>query len=285
MQDPTLAPAGHGRHGLVDVLFGAAVALVAIAAADAAPARHHQARAAPRAMAANLCDIPKPAPVLIAFREPLADATVGSKFGLRQLPWEAHGRLHAGVDLEAPGPEAITASADGVVTRMGQDGGLGRFVELTHAEGLTTIYGHMARFAPDLKLGTAVKAGSEIGRLGSTGSSTGLHLHFEIHDPADRPMNPEMLLGQSYATLAAMPLTAAARVPRIVRVAYVSRIPRSKQAMMEARLESRYQTTATDAAPDAETAASDTADSATDAPSPVVHHRRHHGRIHSRLGG
>jgi hypothetical protein len=268
LQDPTLAHGGHGRHGLVDVLFGAGVALVAVAAAQSAvlpPAK-------PKTAATNLCDIPKPPPVLIAFREPLAEATVGSKFGLRQLPWEAHGRLHAGVDLEAPGPEAITASADGVVSRMGQDGGLGRFVELTHAQGITTVYGHMSKFAPDLEVGTPVKAGAEIGRLGSTGSSTGAHLHFEIRDPQARPLNPEMLLGQTYATLDAMPLKDAAHVPHIVRVAYVSRIPRSKQALMEARLE-----------PSLEAAASD-ADSASYAPA-IVHHHRHRGRIHSRLQG
>jgi murein DD-endopeptidase MepM/ murein hydrolase activator NlpD len=270
LQDPTLATLGHGRHGLVDVLFGAGVALVAVAAAQAAVLPHHPVK--PKTVATNICDLPKPAPVLIAFRAPLADATVGSKFGLRQLPWEAHGRLHAGVDLEAPGPEAITASADGVVSRMGQDGGLGRFVELTHAQGITTVYGHMSKFAPDLAVGTSVKAGSEIGRLGSTGSSTGAHLHFEIHDPQARPLNPEMLLGQTYATLDAMPLKDAAHVPHFVRVAYVSRIPRSKQARMEARLE-----------PSLEAAASD-ADSAADTPT-VVDHHRHHGRIHSRLQG
>ncbi|RAK58200.1 M23 family peptidase [Phenylobacterium deserti] len=172
---------------------------------------------------------------LIAFSDPLPGYEVGSPFGLRQLPWEEAGRLHAGVDIQAPAGEPIRAAADGVVTRIGQEGGYGRFVEITHAEGLTTLYGHMGAFLPDLKTGDAVKAGQPVGKIGSTGTSTGAHLHFEVRDRKDRPLNPELFLGRSFAAAEDLPLREALRVPRRVRVAYVSMIPKSKQELMEAK--------------------------------------------------
>ncbi len=87
-----------------------------------------------------------------------------------------------------------------------------------------------------------VKRGQAIGRIGSTGSSTGAHLHFEIHDPGGRALNPQMFLDRSFMRLADLPLKAAARLPRRgVRIAFVSFIPRSKQALMQAREETGAQ--------------------------------------------
>lgn len=217
------------------------MALVAITVAHASlPSLAQTPRAAPvrapapvRAVAALK---PPPPPVLIAFQAPLPDGEVGSPFGLRQLPWETHARLHAGVDIVTPDPEPVRAAADGVVTRVGEDPGYGRFVELTHAEGLTTLYGHLQRFAPAIRTGAAVKAGTEVGQIGSTGSSTGVHLHFEIHDAKGAPLNPELFVGHAFATRAALPLREARRIPRRVRVAYVSRIPKAKRAQMAAKL-------------------------------------------------
>lgn len=268
MRELTLAHAGLARHGLIEAGLGGAVALAALTAAHASlPDLTQTLPPAPPAQAMTPAGppvAPPPAPVLIAFRAPLPDGEVGSPFGLRRLPWEEKARLHAGVDLEAPAPEPVLAAADGVVTRMGDDPGYGRFVELTHAEGLTTLYGHLARFADGLAPGVALKAGSPVGRLGSTGASTGPHLHFEIHDRQDRPLNPELFLGRSFATAEALPLAAARRIPRRVREAFVSRIPRSKQALMEARLEG---------ASDAE--ADGTAQSASAGVSAGPHHRVH----------
>lgn len=222
-------------------MLGGAAALVAITVAHASlPDPVDPLPAAARPAVARIAPRPAPQlgpPVLIAFREPLRDGEVGSPFGLRELPWEDHARLHAGVDIVAPAPEPVLAAADGVVSRMGQDSGYGRFVELTHADGLVTLYGHLRRFAPGLARGVAVKAGASVGELGSTGTSTGAHLHFEVHDADGRPMNPELFLGHAFARAQDLPLKAARRLPRGVRVAYVSRIPRSKQALMEAKLD------------------------------------------------
>jgi len=241
LSETSLPP--RGARARIDGAIGGALALIAISMAHAAlpggglqptrPARLSPPLAAARASASR----PAPPPALIVFRPPLPDGEIGSPFGLRQLPWEDKPRLHAGLDMEAPQPEAVLASADGVVTRVGQDPGYGRFVELTHAEGLTTLYGHMESFAPEIRPGAAVKAGSPVGRIGSTGVSTGVHLHFEVHDRDGRPLNPELFLGRAFATAAELPLRAARRIPRRVRVAFVSRIPRIKQAQMQDRAE------------------------------------------------
>jgi hypothetical protein len=254
-------------------LLGGCLALIAITVAHAslpdpgAPI----ARAPAQKIAAEALG----PPVLIAFHEPLPDGEVGSPFGLRQLPWEEHARLHAGVDIVTPAPEPVLAAADGVVSRIGEDPGYGRLVELTHAEGLTTRYGHLQRFAPGLAVGQAVKGGAALGQEGSTGSSTGAHLHFEVHDKGGHPMNPELFLGHAFATAADLPLKAARKIPRAVRVAYVSRIPRSKRAQMQAKLEGEA---AADAG-DADTGAAPTAQVG----ARIIHVHRRHGRVHARL--
>ncbi|MDB5493708.1 MAG: peptidase family [Phenylobacterium sp.] len=272
MSDTDLA--APARHGFGEGMLGAAVALVAITVAHAAlpdsapPSRSHPAAAAVVRIASP--PPPAPPPVLIAFQAPMPDGEIGSPFGLRQLPWEDRARLHAGVDMVAPDPEPVLAAADGVVSRMGEDPGYGRFVQLTHAEGLTSLYGHLDRFAPGVAAGTAVKAGTAVGRLGSTGTSTGAHLHFEIHDRDGRPLNPVFFLGKSFARAGDLPLSEARRVPRGVRVAYVSRIPRNKQALMEARLEPELAQAAADGAVDAGQA-------------PNAGPVQRHGRVHTRL--
>jgi hypothetical protein len=133
-----------------------------------------------------------------------------------------------------------------VVERAGVDGGYGRFVQVKHAAGLSTLYAHMGVVADGLAPGVALKAGAVVGRIGSSGTSTGPHLHFELRDDQDRPLNPGLFLGRAFATADDLPLKSARRFPHAVRVAYVSRIPKSKQALMAAR-------TAADAAKDAST--------------------------------
>ena len=261
------------RRGMIESLIGGCSALVVITVAHASlpdPAKIARPPPPPR-LAMALAVAPAPPPVLIAFRQPVPDGQVGSPFGLRELPWEEKARLHAGVDIVAPAPQPVLASADGVVTRVGQDPGYGRFVELKHAEGLSTRYGHLDRFAPGIAPGVAVKAGAAVGRLGSTGTSTGDHLHFEVRDAQDRPMNPELFLGRAFATAADLPLAAARRTPRHVRLAYVSRIPRAKRAEMDAKLSAAAASQAADASEVA------------DATPPSGLRRRAHGRLHVRL--
>lgn len=240
MTDEKMGASGGKRHWVVDAVLGGAMALVAITVAQAALPHRDEVRPSvkPAPQPAPIVAAPEPV-VLIAFRDPLPGYEVGSPFGMRKMPWEEGGRLHAGVDIAAPSGSAVLAAADGVVTRIGRDGGYGRFVELKHAEGLSTLYGHLGGYPPGVKVGMAVKAGTKVGLIGSTGTSTGDHLHFEIHDPKGRPMNPQMFLGRSFATLEELPLKEARRAPRGVRVAYVSRIPKNKQAAMQAKVDAR----------------------------------------------
>jgi hypothetical protein len=173
--------------------------------------------------------------VLIAFEEPAPGRTIISPFGLRQLPWEGGGRLHEGVDIAADSGSPVIAVADGVVTEAGTKGGYGRFVAVRHTAGLTTYYAHLGGIGTNVKPGLTVKAGQPIGRIGSTGVSTGPHLHFEIRDAEGKPLDPAMFLGRAFAEAGDLPIDKAKRYSGRVRMAYVSFIPASKRALMEAR--------------------------------------------------
>ncbi|MEU4621606.1 M23 family metallopeptidase [Actinoplanes sp. NPDC023801] len=104
---------------------------------------------------------------------PLASADVTSCFGPR---W---GRLHAGVDLAAPHGTPVVAAGAGVVVSAGAHGGYGNAILIDHGNGWLTHYGHLSVIS--VEAGQAVKAGEHIGDEGSTGHSTGPHLHFEVH--------------------------------------------------------------------------------------------------------
>lgn len=221
-------------------MIGAAVALGAIGMAHAALPDRGDTPSEVRMTSAQRtvpAAVPPAAPAhLIAFQHPVLGEEIVSPFGLRQLPWEENGRLHEGVDIAADFGEPVLAAADGVVTRAGQSYTYGRFVEIEHAEGLTTLYAHMGGVAAEIRPGLAVAAGTPVGKIGSSGTSTGPHLHFEIRDAKDRPLNPALFVGRTFATAEDLPLRDARRFPRRVRIAYVSRIPESKKALMEAKL-------------------------------------------------
>ncbi|MBL8555846.1 MAG: M23 family metallopeptidase [Phenylobacterium sp.] len=192
---------------------------------------------APAAAVAKVAPATAPAEdeVLIAFEEPVPGRAIVSPFGLRQLPWEGNGRLHEGVDISADSGVPVIAVADGIVTEAGTNGGYGRYVAVKHAAGLTTYYAHLGAIGAGVKPGLAVKAGQPLGKVGSTGASTGPHLHFEIRDPKDKPLDPAMFLGKAFAEAGDLPLDKAKRYSGRVRMAYVSFIPESKRALMDAR--------------------------------------------------
>ncbi len=104
---------------------------------------------------------------------------ITSNFGMRRHPILGYRRMHAGMDFGAPHGAPIYAVTDGVVSFAGYNGGYGRFVKLNHAEGLASGYAHMSRIA--VRGGQRVRRGQVIGYVGSTGLSTGPHLHYELH--------------------------------------------------------------------------------------------------------
>jgi murein DD-endopeptidase MepM/ murein hydrolase activator NlpD len=112
-------------------------------------------------------------PVAAAWVDPNPTAVVTSCFGQR---W---GRLHAGVDLAAPDGTPIVAAGAGVVVRAGVAEGYGNAVLIDHGNGYLTHYGHLSKIT--VTVGQHVAAGQQIGNEGSTGHSTGPHLHFEVH--------------------------------------------------------------------------------------------------------
>lgn len=126
---------------------------------------------------------------------PLKDAfRFTSPFGYRNDPKGAGRRMHAGVDLAGPRGTPIYATADGVVVAAEPERGYGNVVKIRHDFGLETVYGHMSRIR--VKLGQQVSRGVQIGDMGSTGRSTGSHLHYEVR-VNDQPVNPMTYLEAS----------------------------------------------------------------------------------------
>jgi len=115
------------------------------------------------------------------------DATVSSGFGMRTHPLTGQRRLHAGLDLAAPTGTPIRAAAAGQVVSTGTAGGYGLTVDVSHADGAITRYAHQSRLL--VRAGQTVAAGQVIGLVGSTGNSTGPHLHFEVRTAAG-PIDP-----------------------------------------------------------------------------------------------
>ncbi|MBO0904985.1 M23 family metallopeptidase [Jiella sonneratiae] len=132
-------------------------------------------------------------------RKPVPNARFSSGFSTgRRHPVLGYVRPHWGVDWAAPRGTPILAAADGVVEKAGWSSGYGRETEIRHANGYETIYGHQSGIADGIKPGAKIRQGQVIGYVGSTGLSTGNHLHFEVHvngKPVD-PMRIKIPPGQ-----------------------------------------------------------------------------------------
>jgi murein DD-endopeptidase MepM/ murein hydrolase activator NlpD len=124
----------------------------------------------------------------LPIREPIAGAPLASPFGQRLDPFFRIPAFHAGLDFEATAGSRVRATGAGRVTIAGMNGGYGLMVEVDHGDGLVTRYGHLS--AVDVAEGTEIAAGTVIGRVGSTGRSTGPHLHYEtrVQNEAVNPL-------------------------------------------------------------------------------------------------
>ncbi|MDR1352429.1 MAG: M23 family metallopeptidase [Treponema sp.] len=125
------------------------------------------------------------------FSFPLGSFRLTSGFGPRINPVTGNLRIHQGLDLAAPLGTDVRAARDGVVTETGEDPVYGKYVIIEHSGNWTSLYGHLSEINTALR--KIVKSGSLIGRVGSTGQSTGPHLHFEIRQHG-RAQNPDKLL-------------------------------------------------------------------------------------------
>ncbi len=117
--------------------------------------------------------------------------SVSAGFGERIDPLNGEGAFHSGMDIAAPTGTDVSATADGMVLSAGPDSGYGNAILLDHGNGMTTKYGHLSKIY--VVVGQDVKRGQVIGAVGSTGRTTGPHLHYEVH-VQDTPVNPEKYL-------------------------------------------------------------------------------------------
>ena len=113
-------------------------------------------------------------------KTPINGARLSSSFGMRKHPIDGFNKMHRGTDFAAPMGTPIMASGNGVVKKAGWCGGGGNCVVIKHNSTYQTVYAHMSKFAKGIRKGTRVKQGQTIGYVGSTGKSTGPHLHYEV---------------------------------------------------------------------------------------------------------
>ena len=114
----------------------------------------------------------------VPVRRPIdGELDLQSGFGVRVDPFLGTPALHTGLDLHGETGDPVRATADGTVTAAGWSGGYGRVVDVDHGNGLSTRYGHLSSIA--IRVGQSIKTGQIIGKVGSTGRSTGPHLHYE----------------------------------------------------------------------------------------------------------
>ena len=144
-------------------------------------------------------------------KTPIDGARMSSGFGMRKHPVLGYNKMHKGVDFAAGRGTPIYAAGDGTVEKAGRNGGYGNYVRIRHNGNLKTAYAHMQKFKSGIRPGTRVKQGQVIGYVGTTGRSTGPHLHYEVLVDG-RQVNPrsvnlpigEELVGKDLANFKAM---------------------------------------------------------------------------------
>ena len=147
--------------------------------------------------------------VSIPSQRPVTTLAFSSNFGVRSDPFRHTRAMHAGVDLPGPVGTPVYATADGLVGRAQRAGGYGNLVELEHGQGIQTRYGHLSAIIA--QPGTRVKRGDLIGLMGSTGRSTGSHLHYEVR-LSGRAVNPVPFLESADYVVAAQAKSAQTRL-------------------------------------------------------------------------
>ena len=113
-------------------------------------------------------------------KTPINGARLSSRYGMRKHPIDGFNKMHQGTDFAAPTGTQIMASGDGIIVKAGWCGGGGNCIKIKHNSTYETLYAHMSKFVKNIKKGVKVKQGQIIGYVGSTGKSTGPHLHYEV---------------------------------------------------------------------------------------------------------
>nr|WP_315212381.1 M23 family metallopeptidase [uncultured Duganella sp.] len=139
-------------------------------------------------------------------KSPVEFSRISSGFSMRVHPVSGQWKAHKGIDFPAPTGTPIRASGDGVIDFAGTQNGYGNFVTIKHWNNYSTAYAHMSRFAPGIKKGSKVSQGDVIGYVGSTGWSTGAHLHYEFRVGGEAK-DPSKMNVQAQAPLTAAELS------------------------------------------------------------------------------
>jgi len=113
-------------------------------------------------------------------KTPLDGARISSNFGMRKHPISGFNKMHKGVDFAAPTGTPIYAGGNGIIEYIGRNGGYGKYIRIRHNNGYKTAYAHLSNYKKGISKGVRVNQGEIIGYVGSTGNSTGPHLHYEI---------------------------------------------------------------------------------------------------------
>ncbi len=141
------------------------VIIVARRSRDAAPA---------------IADAPVGVPAFTLASAPVAGGRISSGYGPRRHPVLGYSKMHRGIDFALPRGAPVHAVADGVVVEAGRRGAYGNYVRIRHDARTETAYAHLSVFAEALRVGARVRRGQPVGMVGSTGRSTGAHLHYEV---------------------------------------------------------------------------------------------------------
>ena len=206
----TAAQAAPGDAGAV------AVAAAAIETHTAGPASDSQVRTLFQTW--KKLDTPGLATIAIPSVQPVDNLKFTSNFGIRSDPFQHTARMHAGVDIPGPLGTPIYATADGVVDRAERAGGYGNMIELDHGKGIATRYGHLSKIL--VADGAHVQRGQLIALMGSTGRSTGSHLHYEVRidghavNPAPFLTTADYLLAAKSDAVRAIPVVTDGPAPQ-----------------------------------------------------------------------
>ena len=125
-------------------------------------------------------DIQGKSAIKALMKTPINGARLSSSFGMRKHPILGYNKMHKGTDFAAPKGTPVMASGDGQIIKAAWCGGGGNCIKIKHNQTYSTVYAHLSKFAAGIKKGTRVKQGRIIGYVGSTGLSTGPHLHYEV---------------------------------------------------------------------------------------------------------
>ena len=120
---------------------------------------------------------------------PIDGARISSGYGMRRHPIQGYNRMHRGLDFAAPTGTPVMAAGNGIVEYAGRKGSFGHYIRIRHPNAYHTVYAHLSRYGNGIRSGVRVQQGQVIGYVGSTGVSTGPHLHYEVHHQG-RHVNP-----------------------------------------------------------------------------------------------